>query len=77
MGETVWLRVCDSKEGQPVSLLADCVPDCAVAPQSALVHSCQHRDPVVDVIIDLNEALVVVETMEAASILLAVSPSRR
>ena len=48
----------------------DAVADCTVPLQSALEHSCQHREAIIHVIIDLNDALAVVETMQAANILL-------
>src|SRR5664279_3969345 len=45
-------------------LLLDHITNRGIALQPALVHSGQHRNVVVDIIVDLHESIVVVETMQ-------------
>ena len=57
-------------------ILLDNIPNRAVAFQPALVHSCQHRNVVIDIVVNLHESFVVVETMQSADVLLQRALSR-
>src|SRR5258708_1106872 len=50
--------------------LFDGVSNCTVALQAPLEHSREHWDLKVHIIVDLNDALVVVQSMQAAYVLL-------
>src|SRR5664279_3354579 len=57
------LKVCRRGMGWK-RLLLDHITNRGIALQPALVHSGQHRNVVVDIIVDLHESIVVVETMQ-------------
>src|ERR1700756_4200633 len=52
------------------SLLVNYVTNGAVAFQPTLVHSCEHRNQVVHVIVDLDHTLVVMKTVQSPHVLL-------
>jgi len=52
------------------NIVVNHVSDCAITLQPAFVHSLQHRDPVVHIVIDLYYPFVVMKTVESPHVLL-------